>query len=134
MLDVREGKEYAPAMAGYMAGVSKRLRETLVVVAQTLPFFVSVTYVSTPEKALVATMAFFSIWTAVSARWDGRDTPGFWWLVGLVLVANVLAMWAIPINTRFSSGHAVAYPVGMAEGFVVYWLLGWWLRRRSDGR
>jgi hypothetical protein len=118
-------------MASYMAGVRGRFREALIVVAQTLPVFVVVTYMSTPEKALVTTMAFFSIWTAVSARWDQRDKPGFWWLVGLVLVANALAIWAIPMNTKLSAGHAVAYPVGMAEGFVVYWMLGWWQRRSS---
>lgn len=116
-------------MGSYMAGVRGRLREMLVVVAQTLPLFVVVTYISTPEKALVATMAFFSIWTAISARWDGRNKPGFWWLVGSVVFVNALGIWAIPMSTRFSSAHAVAYPVGMAEGFFVYWLLGWWLRR-----
>ena len=64
-------------MATYMAGVRGQLREMLVVVAQTLPIFVIVAYFSTAEKALVATMAFFSIWTAVSARWEGRSRSGF---------------------------------------------------------
>ena len=113
-------------MASYMAGARGRFRGALIVFAQTLPVFVVVTYISTPEKALVTTMAFFSIWTAISARWDQRHNPGFWCLVALILAANALAIWAIPMNTKFSSGHAVAYPAGMAEGFVVYWLLGWW--------
>lgn len=129
LLDEFSRQEYVTKMATYMAGVRGRLREMLVVVAQTLPIFVIVAYFSTAEKALVATMAFFSIWTAVSARWEGRSRSGFWWLVGLLVLANVIAIWAIPINHSFSSGHAVAYPLGMAEGFLVYWLLGWWISR-----
>lgn len=134
LLDEFSRQGYVTKMASYMAGVRGRLREMLVVVAQTLPMFVIVAYFSTAEKALVATMAFFSIWTAVSARWEGRFKSGFWWLVGLVAIANVIAIWAIPINHRFSSGHAVAYPLGMAEGFLVYWLLGWWIKRERSAQ
>lgn len=119
-------------MESYGTGVRRRMREMLVIIAQTLPLFVVITYLSTPEKALVTTMAFFSIWTAVSMRWDGRHKSGFWWIVGLVIAANAAAIWSIPMNSRFSSGYAVAYPVGMAEGFGVYWLLGWWIGRGAD--
>lgn len=115
-----------------MTGVRRRLREALVIFAQTFPVFAIISYFSSLEKGLVATMALFSIWTAVTARWEGRHTAGFWWLVALIVIANAVAIWLLPISQRFPSGMAVAYPLGMIEGFLVYWLLGWWTTRSTN--
>ncbi len=52
----------------------------------------------------------------------------------MVVIANIVAIWAVSFDRPFSSGHAVAYPLGMAEGFCVYWLLGWWERRSTGVR
>ncbi|MDR6125936.1 hypothetical protein QE361_003636 [Sphingomonas sp. SORGH_AS802] len=119
-------------MASYWSGVRGRIREAVIVFAQTLPVFVIVSYISTPEKALVTTTVFFSIYTAVMSHWGVRNQRGFWLLVALILGVNIVVIWAIPITGKSPSGHAIAYPIGIAEGFAVYWLLGWWRRRGSS--
>jgi hypothetical protein len=118
-------------MESYAAGVRRRMRESLVVLAQVIPVFVIVAYLSNLEKALVASTVVWSIWIAVSARKEGWQTSGFWWIVTIVSGINAVAIWAIPINGPFKAGLIVAYPLGMAEGVGVYWLLGWWLRREA---
>ena len=118
-------------MESYGSGVWRRTREGLIALSQVIPTFAVIAYISSLEKALVASTVIWSIWVAVSARKEGWRVPGFWWVVAIVAIVNAVAIWAIPINERFSAGLTVAYPLGMAEGFAVYWLLGRWLRHRS---
>jgi hypothetical protein len=118
-------------MESYGAGVRRRVRESLVVFSQLVPIFAAIAYFSNIQKALVATTIIWSIWVAVSARKDGWRKPTFWWIVALVSLLNVVAVWVLPLNEPFNAGLAVAYPLAMAEGFGVYWLLGWWLRRKA---
>lgn len=103
----------------------------LVAFAQVMPLFAVVAYFSSLEKALVVSTIVWAIWIAVSMRKEGWHKPGFWWIVALVAAVNAVAVWAVPINEQFEAGMAVAYPLGMLEGFAVYWLLGWWLRREE---
>jgi hypothetical protein len=49
---------------------------------------------------------------------------GFLGLVGMFTLMNGVAIWALPAVAPFEAGLAVAYPIGMAEGFVLYWLIG----------
>jgi glucan phosphoethanolaminetransferase (alkaline phosphatase superfamily) len=121
-------------MVSYGAGVRRRIRESLVIFAQAVPIFATIAYFSNFQKALVATTIIGSIWVAVSARKDGWQMPSFWWIVALVSLLNAVVVWALPLNERFNAGLAVTYPLGMAEGFGVYWLLGWWLRRAGGGK
>ena len=104
----------------------------VVTFAQMMPPFALIAYVSSLEKALVACTVIWAIWVAVSERKDSWQKPSFWWLVAAVGAANAIAIWAIPIGGPFKAGLFVAYPLGMAEGFGVYWLLGWWLPRKSN--
>lgn len=119
-------------MEGYSAGVRRRMREGLAALAQVIPVFAVVAYLSNLEKALVASTVMWAIWVAVSARKEGWRTSGFWWIVAFVSAINAVAVWALPMNEPFKAGLAVAYPLGMAEGFGVYWLLGWWLRTNES--
>ena len=107
------------------------MREGLIAIAQIILVFALVAYISNLQKALVASVVLWSIWTAVSARKQGWRTTGFWWIVALVGAINAVAIWAMPMTEPFKAGLAVAYPLGMAEGFGVYWLLGWWLNRKA---
>jgi len=119
-------------MESYAQGVRRRLREGLVVVAQVIPIFAITAYFSTLEKALIASTIIWSIWCAVAARKEGWRKPGFWLIVACVGAANAIVIWTIPLGEPFKAGIAVAYPLAMAEGFAVYWLLGWWLRSESE--
>lgn len=98
--------------------------DIFVAVATVLPVFVVVAWLSTMEKALLAGSAFGAVWVAVSERWNSREKAAFWPLVIAFLVVNAIAIWAIPITGEFKAGLAVSYPLGMAEGFLLYWLLG----------
>jgi hypothetical protein len=118
-------------MESYGAGVRRRMREGVIALAQIVPVFAVVAYVSNLQKALVASTVLWSIWVAVSARKESWRTPGFWWIVAFVGAINAAAIWALPRNEAFKAGLAVAYPLGMAEGFGVYWLLGWWAGREA---
>jgi hypothetical protein len=118
-------------MESYGVGVRRRVRESLVGFAQIIPIFAAIAYFSNLQKALVASTIIWSIWVAVSARKDGWRMPSFWWIVALISLLNAAAVWVLPLKERFNAGLAVAYPLGMAEGFGVYWLLGWWLRREA---
>jgi hypothetical protein len=122
-------------MESYGAGVRRRMREGVVAFAQAVPIFAIFAYLSNLEKALVASAILWSIWVAVSAHKDGWRTPSFWWIVALVSVINAVVIWVLPLNEPFRvPALAVAYPLAMAEGFGMYWLLGWWLRREAAPR
>lgn len=87
------------------------MREGVVTFAQVIPIFAVVAYLSSLEKALVASTIIWSIWVAVSARKDGWRTPGFWWVVFFVSVANCMVVWFLPLKEPFSvPALAVAYP------------------------
>jgi hypothetical protein len=101
-----------------------RGHDALVALATVTPVFVAVALISTLEKALLAATVFGAIWVAVSERWQERDKQGFWPLVGLFAVLNAVAIWALPVVGPFKAGLAVSYPLGMAEGFLLYWMLG----------
>ncbi|HEX6073343.1 MAG TPA: hypothetical protein VFY95_10100 [Sphingomicrobium sp.] len=83
-----------------------------------------VALISSLEKALLASTVVGSIWVAVSERWRNRTREGFWVVVAIFFIVNVIAIWAIPISRSFRAGLLVAYPLGMAEGFLLWWLLG----------
>lgn len=123
-------------MAGLAALVdsakpSNRDHDRLITLAVVASTFVAVSLVSTLEKALLAGTVSAAIWVAVSERWQERARQGFWILVGLFALANAIAIWSLPVLHRFRSGLAISYPVGIAEGFLLYWLLG---RLKSEGR
>lgn len=101
-----------------------KAHDTLVAIATVTPVFAVVAYLSTLEKALLAATVFGAIWVAVSERWQERERRGFWGLVGLFALVNAISIWMLPAVGPFKAGLAVAYPVGMAEGFLLYWLLG----------
>ena len=101
-----------------------RGHDALVAIATVTPVFLTVAYFSTLEKALLAGTVFGAIWVAVSERWQGRTRRGFWSLVGLFALVNAVAIWALPAVGPFDAGLPVAYPLAMAEGFLLYWLLG----------
>ncbi len=96
----------------------------LVIVTIMLPVFFVAAYFSTLEKALLAGTVFGAVWVAVSERWQARTRRGFWVWVGLFAVVNATTIWALPVVGPFKSGLAGSYPLGMAEGFLLYWLLG----------
>lgn len=89
-----------------------------------LPLFIVVASVSTLEKALLATTVSGALWVAVSERWQERARRGFWVVVAAFALANAAAIWALPVVGPFNAGLAVSYPLGLAEGFLLYWLLG----------
>jgi hypothetical protein len=101
-----------------------RWHDALVTIATVTPVFIVVAFFSTLEKALLAGTVFGAVWIAVSERWQERAKRGFWVLVGLFALVNTIAIWALPVVGPFKSGLAVSYPLGMAEGFLLYWLLG----------
>ena len=101
-----------------------RGRDALVAIATVTPVFVVVAFTSTLEKALLASVVFGATWVAVSERWQRRDTQGFWPLVGLFTLVNALVIWSLPVVGPFKAALGVSYPLGMAEGFLLYWLLG----------
>jgi hypothetical protein len=103
---------------------SNRGHDKLITVATVLPVFVVVAFLSTLEKALLASTVSGVMWVAVSERWQERARRGFWALVGLFAFVNAIAIWALPVVGPFKAGLAVSYPLGMAEGFLFYWLLG----------
>jgi hypothetical protein len=84
----------------------------------------AVAFFSTLEKALLAATVSGAVWVAVSERWQRRERQGFWPLVGIFALVNALAIWALPVVGPFKPALAVSYPLGMAEGFFLYWLLG----------
>jgi len=98
--------------------------DALVALATVTPVFAVAALLSTLEKALLAATVFGAIWVAVSERWQERDRRGFWALVGLFTLVNLVAIWALPAVGPFKAGLTVAYPLAMAEGFLLYWLLG----------
>ena len=101
-----------------------RGHDALVAIATVMPVFIAVSFISTLEKALLAATVFGSIWVAVSERWGRRRITGFWLLVGAFAVANAIAVWALPVVGPFKAALGISYPLGMAEGFLLYWLLG----------
>jgi hypothetical protein len=101
-----------------------RGHDALVAIATVTPVFVVVAFFSTLEKALLAGTVFYAAWAAVSERWQWRDRQGFWPLVGLFALANAAVIWALPVTGPFRAALGVSYPLGMAEGFLLYWLLG----------
>lgn len=101
-----------------------RGHDLLVAIASVTPVFVVVAFFSTLEKALLAATVFGAAWVAVSERWQQRDRQGFWALVGLFALVNAAAIWALPVVGPFKAALGVSYPLGMAEGFLLYWLLG----------
>jgi uncharacterized membrane protein YhaH (DUF805 family) len=100
-----------------------RGQDALVALA-TMPFFALVAYLSSLEKALLACTVLWAVWVAVSERWQQRGRRGFWALVGLFALVNAIAIWALPALAPFKSGLAVSFPLGIAEGFLLWWLLG----------
>jgi len=101
-----------------------RGHDALVAIATVTPVFVAVAFLSTLEKALLAATVFGAIWVAVSERWQQRDRLGFWPLIGVFALMNAVAIWALPVAGPFKAALVVSYPLGMAEGFLLYWLLG----------
>jgi hypothetical protein len=101
-----------------------RGHDKLVTVATAITVFVVAAFFSTLEKALLAGTVIGAIQVAVSERWQTRTRQGFWGLVGLFALVNAIAIWVLPALHPFKSGLAVSYPLGMAEGFLLYWLLG----------
>jgi hypothetical protein len=101
-----------------------RWHDVFVAVATVLPVFVIVAYVSTLEKALLAGTVVGAMWVAASERWQSRDKAGFWPLIVVFGIINVIGIWAIPITGEFRAGLVVSYPLAMAEGVLLYWLLG----------
>jgi len=101
-----------------------RGHDALVAIATLIPVFIVVAFFSTLEKALLAGTVFGAIWVAVSERWQQRDKQGYWPLVGLFAAINFAAIWALPAVGPFKAALGVSYPLGMAEGFLLYWLLG----------
>jgi hypothetical protein len=101
-----------------------RGHDALVAIATVTPVFAVVALLSTLEKALLAATVFGAAWVAVSERWEQRERRGFWALVGLFALINVLVIWALPVLEPFKAGLLVSYPFGMAEGLLLYWLLG----------
>lgn len=99
-----------------------------------LPIYAVTAYFSSLEKALIAATIAMAIWFAVSAHWSKPKDRGFWVIVVMFCVANAAAIWALPTLPQFKAGLTVAFPVGIAEGLPLYWLLGLWLRRKSAGR
>jgi hypothetical protein len=105
--------------------------DKLIGIAIGLPIFAVTAYFSSLEKALIAATISMAMWTAVSAHWSKPKDIGFWVIVAMFGVANSAAIWALPTLPQFKAGLTVAFPVGIAEGFLLYWLLGLWLRRKS---
>lgn len=101
-----------------------RGHDALVAIATVVPVFVIVAFFSTLEKALIAATVFGAMWVAVSERWHERGKHGFWLVVSLFAVVNAIAFFALPTLGPFKAGLTVAYPLGMGEGFLLYWLLG----------
>jgi hypothetical protein len=99
-------------------------RQDVLVAIAVLPVFVVVAFFSTLDKGLLAGTVLYAMWVAVSERWPEREKRGFWHLVSLFALVNVIAIWALPVAGPFKSAHAVSYLLGMAEGFLLYWLLG----------
>jgi hypothetical protein len=106
------------------AKLRSRGHEALAAIATVTPVFVAVAFFSTLEKALLAATVFGAVWVAVSERWQQRERRGFWPLVGLFALINALAIWVLPVVGPFKAALGVSYPIGMAEGFLLYWLLG----------
>ena len=106
------------------AKLRRRGHDALVAIATVTPVFLAVALFSTLKKALLAGTIFGAAWVAVSERWQQRGRHLFWPLVGLFAIVNALAIWALPVVGPFKSALGVAYPLGMAEGFLLYWLLG----------
>lgn len=102
----------------------RKIHGVLVAIATVTPVFSVVLFLSTLEKALLAAIVFGATWIAVSERWHERGRRGFWGLVGLFSLLNAVAIWTPPVAGPFKAGLAVAYTVGIAEGFLLYWLLG----------
>lgn len=98
--------------------------DRLVAVATVIPVFTVVALSSTLEKALLAATVFGAVWVAVTQRWQNWRRAGFWGLVGLFALANALVIWVLPVVGPFKSALEVSYPIGVAEGFLLYWLLG----------
>jgi hypothetical protein len=98
--------------------------DRLVALATVIPVFVVVALISTLEKALLAATVFGAVWVAVTERWQNRTNAGFWGLVGFFAIANALTIWALPVVGPFKAALGVSYPLGLAEGFLLYWLLG----------
>ena len=92
-----------------------RGQDAIVAIATVTPVFVVAAFFSTLEKALLAATVFGAAWVAVSERWQQRDGQGFWLLVGLFALANVAAIWALPVVGPFKAALG-SYPLGMAEG------------------
>jgi len=102
----------------------RRGHDALVAIATVVPVFIVAAFFSTLEKALLAATVFGAVWVAASERWQKRDRPGFWPLVGIFALVNAAAIWALPVVGPFKAALGVSYPLGMAEGFLLYWLLG----------
>lgn len=101
-----------------------RGHDVIVAIATVTPVFVIVALLSTLEKALLAATVFGAMWVAVSERWQARVKRGFISLVGVFALVNAVLIWALPPVGPFRPALAVSYPLGMAEGFLLYWLLG----------
>ena len=101
-----------------------RGNDALVAISTVTPVFVVVASISTLEKALLAATVFGAAWVAISERWQQREKQGFWPLVGLFALVNALAVWGFPVSVPFGSALSVSYPLAIAEGFFLYWLLG----------
>jgi hypothetical protein len=98
--------------------------DRLVAVATVIPVFVVVALTSTLEKALLAATVFGAGFVAVTERWQNRTKAGFWGLVGFFAVVNAVTIWVVPVFGPFKAAFEVSYPLGLAEGFLLFWLLG----------
>jgi hypothetical protein len=106
------------------ANYPSQTRDRLVAIATVVPIFVVVALISTLEKALLAATVFGAVWVAVTERWQNRTRAGFWSLVGFFTIANALTIWVLPVVGPFKAALGISYPLGLAEGFLLYWLLG----------